>query len=560
MLDSITWGTWEQLHWRGSHIEYTEGIEESEGSNEGGGRGGHGSSRSGPGRRAMQQLSGAHASSWRHRSTSKKGSQAPLFERLLDKLLKQAPAVLPTYRTPLHGASNASRFRSLPAPCLPEAGGLDETRADNKTEQVQNLLEATCALVEVLLLQRRRKREQWRGPLQKKSYEAATPDDRIHVVEFCGGAGYVAIPLAALYSPSEVRVTLLDMKTHSLDIARRRVADASLSNIDIRRERLEDFDASSSSASSFDIGVALHACGAASDLSQELCLTHRAAYVMAPCCIGKIRSSRRPGVTRRAKGGARSISARHAQHERWRGELALLNEDGDIDGNYGDGDDGDDDDGPGEGDEGTLNSSTGSSSNNLRCGRSPSSVGYGEMNAPTDPSTISYPRSGVIRGVLSTAEWATVARAGDFGHREVADYDAGQRRRRVAKAFIEADRQLRAGEAGYATLTSIMLPRTATPKNDVLVGWPREWGSDESSNVDNGICTSFTGSAPLPEAQHAADDSVSKALIAPNFERRDQEKEISGGSDGGEESGGPTSLQPHMQRALRALEPHLFGL
>ena len=97
---------------------------------------------------------------------------------------------------------------------------------------------------------------------------------------------------------------------------------------------------------------------------------------MAPCCIGKIRSSRRPGVTRRAKGGARSISARHAQHERWRGELALLNEDGDIDGNYGDGDDGDDDDGPGEGDEGTLNSSTGSSSNNLRCGRSPSSVGY----------------------------------------------------------------------------------------------------------------------------------------------------------------------------------------
>ena len=75
--------------------------------------------------------------------------------------------------------------------------------------------------------------------------------------------------------------------------------------------------ASSSSASSFDIGVALHACGAASDLSQELCLTHRAAYVMAPCCIGKIRSSRRPGVTRRAKGGARSISARHAQQSQY---------------------------------------------------------------------------------------------------------------------------------------------------------------------------------------------------------------------------------------------------
>jgi len=34
----------------------------------------------------------------------------------------------------------------------------------------------------------------------------------VKVVEFCGGAGYVALPLAALYPPEDVFVLLLDMK------------------------------------------------------------------------------------------------------------------------------------------------------------------------------------------------------------------------------------------------------------------------------------------------------------------------------------------------------------
>jgi hypothetical protein len=56
---------------------------------------------------------------------------------------------------------------------------------------------------------------------------------------------------------------------------------------------------------------------------------------------------------------------------------------------------------------------------------------------PTDAAALSYPRSQLLSRVLSTAEWATVARAADFGHRELNDYDACQRKRRVAKAITQ---------------------------------------------------------------------------------------------------------------------------
>ena len=61
---------------------------------------------------------------------------------------------------------------------------------------------------------------------------------QVHVVEFCAGAGYVALPLAALY-PTTVAVTLLDMKEQSLVIARNRLRAARLTNVAIRKERLE---------------------------------------------------------------------------------------------------------------------------------------------------------------------------------------------------------------------------------------------------------------------------------------------------------------------------------
>jgi len=87
----------------------------------------------------------------------------------------------------------------------------------------------------------------------------------------------------------------------------------------------------------------------------------------------------------------------------------------------------------------------------------------------TDPSQLKYPRSAIVASLVSSAEWAAVARAADFGHREYADFDQSQRKRRLAKSFVEYDRQLRMSELGYIEELSIMSPRTASPKNDVIV-------------------------------------------------------------------------------------------
>ena len=42
---------------------------------------------------------------------------------------------------------------------------------------------------------------------------------------------------------------------------------------------------------SFDVGVSLHACGGATDTAMLHCVHNRAAIVMCPCCVGKLKHS-----------------------------------------------------------------------------------------------------------------------------------------------------------------------------------------------------------------------------------------------------------------------------
>jgi len=166
-----------------------------------------------------------------------------LFERLLDRVVNQAPVAVPVYSlAPLTSSSGGQATTSTTAgtavdwaalneACSPAAGGLQGLRAERKEQQVGNLLAACCTLVDHLLESTSHKHNR-----------------QVRVVEFCGGAGYVALPLAALYSGRKVRigggvddadaksvpallVTILDMKEQSLDIARARVAAAGLEEV-----------------------------------------------------------------------------------------------------------------------------------------------------------------------------------------------------------------------------------------------------------------------------------------------------------------------------------------
>lgn len=132
--------------------------------------------------------------------------------------------------TPSTTAGTAVDWTALNEACSPAAGGLEGLRAERKEQQVGNLLAACCTLVDHLLDSTSHKHNR-----------------QVRVVEFCGGAGYVALPLAALYAGRKVRigggddadaksvpavlVTILDMKEQSLDIARARVAAAGLEEV-----------------------------------------------------------------------------------------------------------------------------------------------------------------------------------------------------------------------------------------------------------------------------------------------------------------------------------------
>uniref|UniRef100_A0A2K6EP82 Glutathione S-transferase C-terminal domain-containing protein n=1 Tax=Propithecus coquereli TaxID=379532 RepID=A0A2K6EP82_PROCO len=111
----------------------------------------------------------------------------------------------------------------------------------------------------------------------------AKPGDRI--VDFCSGGGHVGIVLAHML-PS-CQVTLIENKELSLIRAKKRSDELGLNNIWFIQANMEYF------TGMFNIGVALHACGVATDMVIEHCVRIRASFVTCPCCYGFIQNTSR---------------------------------------------------------------------------------------------------------------------------------------------------------------------------------------------------------------------------------------------------------------------------
>ncbi|XP_046511574.1 glutathione S-transferase C-terminal domain-containing protein isoform X1 [Equus quagga] len=109
----------------------------------------------------------------------------------------------------------------------------------------------------------------------------ARPGDRI--VDFCSGGGHVGIVLAHML-PS-CQVTLIENKELSLIRAKKRSDELGLSNIWFIQANMEYF------TGLFNIGVALHACGVATDMVIEHCIKTRASFVTCPCCYGFVQNT-----------------------------------------------------------------------------------------------------------------------------------------------------------------------------------------------------------------------------------------------------------------------------
>ena len=102
------------------------------------------------------------------------------------------------------------------------------------------------------------------------------------VVDMGAGAGNLSLPLAAAFP--QHAFTAVEMKGVSAALLEQRAAAAGLRNCRAHVGMIETYTAP------FDVCLALHACGNASDLALDLAVRRRAAFIVAPCCVGKIKA------------------------------------------------------------------------------------------------------------------------------------------------------------------------------------------------------------------------------------------------------------------------------
>jgi Methyltransferase domain len=243
------------------------------------------------------------------------------------------------------------------------------------------------------------------------------------IVDFGGGSGHLAIPLAILLP--HCKIVVVDLKQKSLDFlhekARSCVKQLQTSDEDHANSDLSSEDNNSTPSivhataisnlftffgdiesfpDPFHIGVALHVCGEATDVVLRKCAANKSHVVIASCCIGKLSQQAKDPYIYQAT----------CQNDR----------------------------------------------------------------------TIQYPQSKPFQHCLPTSQdWNALASAADYNHHDekLVDDDSWKddRRnatRRTAKGLLELDRQLYLEQVwGYQTALTRMHPVTASPKHDIVMGY-----------------------------------------------------------------------------------------
>lgn len=206
----------------------------------------------------------------------------PGFEALLWRLVDHGicPRIVPgaSWCEPL---DTQGFFRELPTPLDPGAsrskGPLPPERAHRKRAQIV----AIAKLVDALL------------PLPSAAATTAADanadmnadGERPLVVDFCGGGGHLGLVLAAAYP--EVDVLVVDYNAFKLTIGADRASEIGLNNFSTMACDVAAFKAPRPGGR-FALGIALHACGAATDLSLAACAKVGASFIVSPCCVGKV--------------------------------------------------------------------------------------------------------------------------------------------------------------------------------------------------------------------------------------------------------------------------------
>ena len=168
----------------------------------------------------------------------------PLWQRTLEVVRSSLPSISVPSSPPFPVSLEWDKIAKHPS-ADPEAGGLHKRRAMNKRVQVANVL---AAVKDIL-----------------SHFPSPSPP---HLVEFCASSGYVALPFKVL-NPS-AHVTILDPKASSINIGFSRIEGLSLPGMQSGVRAV--LGTTETFKEVFDIGVALHACGEATDAVLDACI------------------------------------------------------------------------------------------------------------------------------------------------------------------------------------------------------------------------------------------------------------------------------------------------
>eukprot|EP00878_Enallax_costatus_P013255 GHUV01013857.1.p1 GENE.GHUV01013857.1~~GHUV01013857.1.p1 ORF type:complete len:460 (+),score=137.22 GHUV01013857.1:1668-3047(+) len=115
--------------------------------------------------------------------------------------------------------------------------------------------------------------------------QANTP---LHIVEFGCGNGNLVLPLAHLFPGFQF--TAVDMKHSAVQLLQQRVHEGEMTNVEVIEGTIEQYSGDA------DVVLALRACGAASDWSLLQARRCGAAFIVSPCCIGKVNKDNTAGL------------------------------------------------------------------------------------------------------------------------------------------------------------------------------------------------------------------------------------------------------------------------
>ena len=228
-------------------------------------------------------------------------------------------------------------------------------------------------------------------------------------MDFGCGTGNLLLALAFLFPEHDfIGVDLNETSIRMLD---ERIESAKLTNVRSKLSLIETFD------EDFDVALALHVCGKATDVVLQTCVEKQKDFACVPCCVGKVQAN-----------GHRSVGGMRKK---------LINVD-------------------------VVGSKNNDNNNNIA----------NENN--NSEKEIRHPRSNLMRAICDEETFMEVAKLADWsGNDQISAYEASKHSLlpREAKSAVELDRLYRCVEKGYpGSVELIKLDDECGLRNDLILG------------------------------------------------------------------------------------------